>query len=215
MRPVTHPAQAPVPGASGRPYAGRDPDERRAARRQRLLDAGLDVFAQSGWDDATIGLLCATARVGTRAFYDDFESREALLLEVARGIVTEGAERILEALAAAPASLEGRVRAGIEAYVGFLVEDARRVRVAYAVVPRAGALTPDRHRASLAFADLIAEHADGLGVAPRAVGNPLLALALTGAAAELLGWWAVQEQPPPVDGVLEELVELFLRALRP
>ena len=198
--------------AAGRPYGGRQPDERRAERHQRLLDAGLDVFGTVGWDDATIGLLCATAKVGTRAFYEHVDSREALLLEVATGVVLEGVARLQAAVSAAPATLEDRVRAGLTAYVGYLVADPRRVRVTYAAVPRAGALTADRHRASQGFAELISGGTEGLPV--RAV-TPALALALTGAVGELLGWWAAQDEPPPVEELLDELVALFVRALLP
>lgn len=198
----------------GRPYAGRAPDERRAERRKRLVDAGLQVFGTTRWDEAGIALLCATARVGTRAFYEEFDSREALLLEVAAAIVLEGAGELQAALAAAPVSLEEKVRAGLSAYLRFLTEDPRRARVAYGAVPAAGGLLADRHRASTAFAELIATEAADLGVATRAVGNPLLALALTGAAGELLGYWAATTPPPPIEPIVEELVALFVSALR-
>jgi AcrR family transcriptional regulator len=207
---------SPDPDAThgaGRTYAGLRPDERRAERRRRLVDAGLQVFGTTRWDDAGIALLCATARVGTRAFYEEFDSREALLLEVATGIVMEGAGQMQAALAAAPATLEAKVRAGLSTYLRFMTEDPRRARVAYGAVPAAGDLLGDRHRASAAFAELIAAEAAELGVAPRAVGNPLLALALTGAAGELLGYWAATTPAPDVEAILEELVALFLAAL--
>lgn len=180
-----------------------------------MLDAGLEVFGTHGFADATIGLLCSTARVGTRAFYEAFDSRESLLLEVATTVVLDGVRALQDAVASAPPTLEGRVRAGLAAYLGFLTEDPRRVRVAYSAATAAGELTGDRHRASLGFAELIAEQTAGLEIAPRAVRNPLLALALTGAVGELLGWWADQPAPPPVEDLVEELVELFVRALRP
>ncbi len=199
--------------AEGRSYAGRRPHQRRAERHERLLEAGLQVFGTVGWDDATIGLLCATAKVGTRAFYEEFDSREELLLEVASGIVLEGVAILQHAVAAAPPTLEGKVRAGLSSYLRFLTDDPRRVRVTYGAVPRAGSLTGERHRASQGFAELIAAEAGGLAVAPRALGNPLLALALTGAVGELLGYWAATTPPPAVDALVEELVQLFLAAL--
>ena len=85
--------------AAGRAYAGRRPDERRADRHGKLLDAGLEVFGAVGWEEASIALLCATARVGTRAFYEEFDSREQLLLEVATTIVLDGVEAMQTALA--------------------------------------------------------------------------------------------------------------------
>jgi AcrR family transcriptional regulator len=205
-----------VPGVAlhdgGRTYGGRLPDERRAERRQRLLDAGLEVFGTVGFEEASIALLCATARVGTRAFYDEFDSREELLREVATTVVLDAVAALQEALAAAPPRLENRVRAGLSAYVGHLTDDPRRARVAYRAVPAAGRLLPDRHRASRAFADLIAAEASRLGVRVPARSD-LLALALTGAVAEVLGWWATTTPAPDVEPVVDELTRLLVAAL--
>jgi AcrR family transcriptional regulator len=202
----------PEPPATGRAYAGRAPDERRAERRRRLLDAGLEVFGTVGWEEASIALLCATARVGTRAFYEEFDTREDLLREVATTVVLAAVDDLRAALAAAPPTVEGKVRAGLTAYVGALTEDPRRARVAYRAVPAAGRLLGDRHRASLAFADVIAGEAAGLGL-PEPEHRDLLALALTGAVAELLGWWASTTPAPPVDPIVEELTRLFVAAV--
>jgi AcrR family transcriptional regulator len=204
------PSDAAVPG---RAYAGRAPDERRADRRRRLLDAGLEVFGTVGWEEASIALLCATARVGTRAFYEEFDAREDLLREVATTVVLEAVEEMRLALDAAPPTLEGKVRAGLTAYVGFLTTDPRRARLAYRAVPAAGRLLGDRHRASLAFAEVIADEARALGLHEPERGD-LLALALTGAVAELLGWWASSAAPPPVEAIVDELTRLFVAAVR-
>jgi AcrR family transcriptional regulator len=198
----------------GRPYAGRGPSERKAERRRRLLEAGLQVFGTTPWEHAGIALLCATARTGTRGFYDEFDSREALLLDVATEIVLTGVDRLQAALASAPPTLEAKVSAGLTSYLRYLTEDPRRARVAYAAVPSAGALLGARHRAAAGFAELIATEAAEVGVASRAVGNPLLALALTGAVGELMGYWAATTPPPPVEPIIDELVALFLAALR-
>lgn len=199
----------------GRAYAGRRPDERRAERHRRLVDAGLEVFGTVGWEEASITLLCATARVGTRAFYEEFDGREQLLREVATGVVLEGVDRLRAALEQAPSTLEGRVEAGLRAYVEHLTSDPRRARVAYRAVPAAGQLLSDRHRASLGFAEVIAEEAAATGLAmPEGSDPALLSLALTGAVAELLGWWASTTPAPPVEGIVSELVRLFVAALR-
>lgn len=204
------PAAAEQP--QGRSYAGRRPDERRAQRRGRLTEAGLEVFGTVGWEQASIALLCATARVGTRAFYEEYDGREDLLREVATAVVLDAVAALRAALQAAPPTLEGRVRAGLAAYVGHLTADPRRARVAYRAVPAAGRLLADRHQASAAFADLIDTEAAGLGL--RRPDRPeLLALALTGAVAELLGWWASALPPPPVQPVVDELTRLFVAAL--
>jgi AcrR family transcriptional regulator len=199
----------------GRAYAGRLPDQRRADRHRRLLAAGLEVFGTVGWEQASITLLCATARVGTRAFYEEFDGREQLLREVATQVVLDGVTALRAALEAAPPTLEAKVEAGLSAYVGHLTDDPRRARVAYRAVPAAGQLLPDRHRASLAFAEVITAEAAGAGLASPVGSDPaLLSLALTGAVAELLGWWSSTTPAPPVEPLVGELVRLFVAALR-
>ena len=201
------------PEAVGRPYAGRSPDERRQHRRQRLLDAGLQVFGTVGYDEATITLLCGTARVGTKAFYDEFPSREALLLSVATDIVGSAAVRLEQALVAAPRDLEQRVRAGLTAYIGFLIEDPRRVRIAYREI-RIAPLEAERQFASVAFASLVNEQVAELGIGGHARDNLLLALALTGGVGELLNHWTSAADKPPIDRLVTELTRLFVAALR-
>lgn len=199
--------------STGRSYAGRSPDERRQQRRQRLLDAGLQVFGTVGYDEATITLLCGTARVGTKAFYDEFPSREALLLAVATDIVATAAAHLEHALAAAPRDLEQRVRAGLTAYIGFLTEDVRRVRIAYREI-RVAPLETERQFASSAFATLVNEQVAELGVGDHARDNLLLALALTGGVGELLNHWTSVVEKPPVERLVAELTRLFVAALR-
>ncbi len=66
----------------GRTYRGRSPEERRAERRERLLEAGLKLFGGEGYAATSIERLCAHARVTARHFYEEFPTREALLLAV-------------------------------------------------------------------------------------------------------------------------------------
>jgi AcrR family transcriptional regulator len=150
--------------------------------------------------------------VGTRAFYEEFDAREDLLREVATTVVLDAVEEMRAALDDAPATVEDKVRAGLAAYVGFLTADPRRARLAYRAVPAAGRLLGDRHRASLAFAEVIGEEAERLGLRRPEHGD-LLALALTGAVAELLGWWAAQAPSPAVEPIVDELARLFTAAL--
>ena len=198
---------------SGRPYAGLSPDERRQERRQRLLDAGLQVFGTVGYDDATISLLCATARVGTKAFYEEFPTREALLLAVATDVVAEAARGLEVALAAAPPDLEQRVRAGLTAYIGHLTEDPRRVRIAYREV-RMAPLEAERQFASVAFAALVTQQVAQLGMSGHARDNLLLALALTGGVGELLNYWTGATDKPSTEHLVDEMTRLFVAALR-
>jgi AcrR family transcriptional regulator len=207
---MTDTATAPI---SGRRYAGYSPDERRQQRRQRLLDAGFQVFGTVGFEEATITLLCGTARVGTKAFYEEFPSPEALLLTVATDIVAAGAIAVEQAFTAAPRDLELRARAGLTAYVDYLTEDPRRVRIAYHEI-RVAPLERERQFASIAFASLVSSQVAELGVGGHARDNLLLALALTGGVGELLNYWTNATDKPPTERLVDELTRIFVAALR-
>jgi AcrR family transcriptional regulator len=194
---------------TGRVYAGRSVAERRAERRARLLAAAYDVFGTDGWRAGTIERLCAAAGVATRAFYEEFDRREDLLLAVAESVLSEAVDTLQSSLAAAPADPGGRIRAGIGGYVAFLTDDPRRVRILYREVRAAGGLEPERHRAAMAFAAILADESARLPAASRLADQPLLGLALVGAVTELLADWAAAEPAPPTAPLVDALVTLF------
>lgn len=203
-----------VETSPGRIYAGKAPGERRADRRARLVDAGLQVFGTVAWDEAGITLICATARVGTRAFYEEFDSREDLLLEVATGIVEQGALVLRAVLEPPPETLAAAIVVGLTGFLGFVSSDPRRARVLYGAVPCAEQLTPHRHLAARGLTGLFREQRLALGIAPPAPDNHLLALAITGAISELMGFWVTQSPPPALAPTIDELSALLLAALR-
>lgn len=204
--------------AEGRRYAGQSDAQRRAARRARLLAAGLDLFGTLGWAGGTVERLCSAAGVATRSFYEEFPSREALLLAVYAEVVDGATAAVRAAVAAAPLELAARVRVGLGAYVAYLSEDPRRARVAHVEVRAAGSgLEPQRRGAVVGFARLIEQEGRLLAAAGqrRADVTPLTALALAGAVNELLVEWTTTAPPPPTGPIVAELSRLFEAALLP
>src|ERR1041384_3464475 len=63
-----------------RTYGGRAAADRRAERRERLLEAGLQLFGTEGYATSSIEKLCTHAGVSTRNFYEEFNAREDLLM---------------------------------------------------------------------------------------------------------------------------------------
>jgi AcrR family transcriptional regulator len=56
----------------------------RAAERRHLLAAGWTVLRRNGYGDAGVAEILAEAKLGTRAFYRHFASKDELLVEVFR-----------------------------------------------------------------------------------------------------------------------------------
>jgi hypothetical protein len=101
----------------------------------------------------------------------------------------------------------------LTAYIGFLTEDPRRVRIAYREI-RVAPLEAERQLASVAFASLVNEQVAELGIGGHAQDNLLLALALTGGVGELLNHWTGAAEKPPIERLVAELTRLFVAALR-
>lgn len=200
--------------ADGRRYAGRDADERRAARRVALVAAGLDLFGSQGYAHVSVKQVCERARLTQRYFYESFADREALLTAVYDDVVAVVRDRTLAAVAATAADGDvGDVAAaGLGAFVDCLTGDERSARVMLLeVVGVSPALEERRAGVIHAFADLVrAVAVERFGLPADEERQTLAAVALVGAANQLLVDWvsAPGDRPAP-ELVRDVLVELF------
>jgi AcrR family transcriptional regulator len=117
--------------AEGR-YGGRDAAERRAERRGRFREAGLELFgAGPGYRATRLGDLCKAAGLSTRQFYEEYRTLEDLLADL-HLYVNEVAERA--ALEVLPdvhdLPLPERITAIVHAYVKGATCDLRHARIA-------------------------------------------------------------------------------------
>ena len=112
-------------------YAGASAQERRAARRERLLDAGFELLAEEGARGTTVRAVCARAELNSRYFYESFEDLDALVVAVFDRVADELTSAAVAAYAAAPPDLAAKSEATVGAFVDVLTEDPRRGRVAF------------------------------------------------------------------------------------
>ncbi|HPU53048.1 MAG TPA: TetR/AcrR family transcriptional regulator [Burkholderiaceae bacterium] len=124
-------ALTPAPPRAGapRPYGGLSEEERRAARRLRLLAAGLEVIGTQGYAAATLRAVCARADLTERYFYESFANREALLVGVHRWVVEQLRADLAAGFERGDASAEGQARAGLAVFFEMLRADPRKARV--------------------------------------------------------------------------------------
>src|SRR5262249_44643559 len=146
-------AQAP------RRYRGITPSERRAQRRERLMQAGLELFGTQGYASTSIRAVSAAASLNSRYFYESFGSREGLLYSVYERIVQEIVAGAAEATRGAD-TIEGQARAGLRSGWTILTEDPRKARVlALEVVGVSDRLERLRRTTRHALADLTVRNA--------------------------------------------------------
>ena len=180
--------------ATGRTYGRRTADERRGDRRARLLETATEAFGTQGYRATTIEALCAGAGVSTRNFYEEFGSREKLLIAVHDEINARVLAAVVEALESVdPDDMVARVRAATRAYFDVMTHDRRWARIA--VVESVG-VSPEveaaRREAIGRFVTLIEFESERLADAGVIERRPfgLTAVALAGAVNGLINTWA-------------------------
>jgi AcrR family transcriptional regulator len=173
------------------------------------------LFAERGYAHTPIELLCAEARVTTRHFYEQFESREALLSALYETIIAELRTAVLDALQQPERAPEQRVDSAIRALVQSYCGDPRRARIGVLEVVGVSAAMETRRRAVIhEFARLLEGYADTLaaqGLIPRRDYH-LISVALVGGINELLAEWLTSARRPGLQQLVEVIAEM-LRAL--
>lgn len=203
------PATNPPTGSAtprSRPYRGVSGAERLAGRRQKLLDAGFELFGTRGIAATGIGDICEQAGLTKRYFYESFQTIDQLAVAVFDQVTRRVAEQIIPAIIVGG----GRdPRPALAAHAAALLGDPRIVRL-LAVEGRTPALA-QRHAG-------FARRAVDLWFANTASQNDatepklrLRAYAYAGAIAEVGLAWISGDLELSSEDVLNELIELFHR----
>lgn len=145
-----------------RVWRGSTLEQRSDERRERLMDAGLEIFGTTGYQTSTVSGICTAAKVSTRTFYQLFDQR-ADLLEAIYARVTE---QISEDIAHLPPptgdGLEQWARDAVQAVVGPLLADLRACQVIEIEVV---GVTPQIEERRRLTTSAIAQALDGVQVA--------------------------------------------------
>lgn len=204
-------------GAHSRMYRGVDTEQRRAERRERLLEAALDEFTTRGYHKTKIADLCARAGVSTRNFYEKFASKEALLLELHAHMNTTAMKRmvpILDSLADADALT--RITTLVNAFVESVTSDPRFPRLNYVEAPGISQAMERQHQEWFSrYVDFISAECDRAAAAGLAPSRDyrLTAIALVGAVTGLVREWQAHDPPLPADDIANEIREIFIAAI--
>ncbi len=190
--------------ASTRVYGGVSADQRREERRQRLIDAGLELFGTRGVAAVGIVDICAEAKLTKRYFYENFASVD----ELAAAVFEQVTDRLVEQVVPAIIAGGGQdPRPALTAYLHGALGDPRIARL-LAVEGRTGVLAPYGDGFAKRAVDLWFEFSpagDGSGEAALR----LRAYAFAGALTQVGLAWHEGALDLSVDQVIDELVDVF------
>jgi AcrR family transcriptional regulator len=182
------------------------------------MTAALELFGTDGYPATSIERLCARANVSTRNFYEEFASREALLIALHDQITQQAFDAVTTAVAEIehePASV--RIDRAIEAYIGTTSSDPRWTRIAYVEVVGVSAAV-ERHR--MAWRTKLGKLLEAEATRAVARGEAtdrdygLTVMAFIGAVNELVHHWSIHGRQVPLEIIRAELTRLALAALR-
>lgn len=202
---------------SGRSYGGVPAEVRIAQRRDRFLDAGLELFGTKGYQATSVRAVCREAGLSERYFYESFANTEALLVGVYQRCTDKMHDEILVAMATgdrrastAMEALEQVVRTTLDAFYAS-VSDPRVLRVCWLEVLGVSTLVDSTYISGIdRFAQLVATVMAGtFGVATDEQLR-LIATGLVGGVIMSAIRWYLDGQNEPVSTLVEANAVLFL-----
>ncbi len=188
-----------------------------AARRKQLLEVAEELFLQHGYAKTSVSRIVKTAGVAQGTFYLYFSSKEAILLELRRGVLRRLRRAFKEASAASsPAALpaDARLAAGFAAVADEVVRNIpllRQFRQAETAVQTEQVVLEGRESMAAPIASLIAE-----GVVDGVFGVdsvPIAAHAVLSLFSDLVYTSAAYGQPASTDALVPAASRMLLRAL--
>ncbi len=200
-----------------RSYGGVPLTRRREERRARLLAAGVELFTSTGYQQTKITDLCAAAGMSNRGFYQEFDTKEALLLELyvrTNQLAHDHVSHMLTTLETTdPAA---RIDILIDVYLGAVTSDPRLARLNYVeavgVSPAVEALHVEWVGRWSSLIEREADRAAEAGFAPRRDFR-LTAIMIVGAITGLLREWQNHAARYPTAEIAAEAKALILASI--
>lgn len=212
-------ARAREPSAGGRQYRGASLPQRRAERRARLIQAGIDTFGTHGYHAVTVRDVCAAAGLTERYFYESFRDREQLFSAVYEDLNARLQQKIAAAVANAGGDPERTARGGLRAYFEQTRSDPKGARIMLIEVFGVSA-DMDRlsRRTAVGFVAMVRQVVAPRMVAARrrgaALDADLLATGLVGGVIFSAMRWVLSGYEQPLDAVVENAAAIFTSLLQ-
>ncbi len=190
-----------------RGWGGLSLDERRAARRARLLDAGLDLIAEGGAQAVTVRAVCRSAQLTERYFYESFTDRESFTGDLFDEVAAECVRAIVAATSSCGRSARAGATAAVDAVVAFALEDPRHGRLLFVASSTDPALLVKRDTMIPVVTELMRTRLDeSAGEAHR----DLVAASLLGALGNLFMQYVAGSLQVPREQFVRHCVRLLL-----
>ena len=117
--------------AKERQFKGLSLAERKQARREKLIEAGIQAYGTHGFFSVTVKDICNQAKLTERYFYESFQKSEQLFQTIFLEQIEILQSTMMQAIVQASPDPRKMVTAGLSALFNLLKNDPRLARIIY------------------------------------------------------------------------------------
>ena len=114
-----------------RQFKGMSLTERKEARREKLIEAGIQAYGTQGFFSVTVKDICNEAKLTERYFYESFKKSEHLFQTIFLELIDQLQKNLMQAIMQASPDPLKMIDSGLNAFFSFLKDDPRTARIIY------------------------------------------------------------------------------------
>lgn len=114
-----------------RQFKGLSLTERKHARREKLIEAGIETYGTQGFFSVTVKDVCNEAKLTERYFYESFKKSEDLFQTIFLKLIETLQQNVMQSVMQAAPDPSKMIDAGLGALLRTLKDDPRLARIIY------------------------------------------------------------------------------------
>ena len=114
-----------------RQFKGLSLTERKHARREKLIEAGIETYGSQGFFSVTVKDVCNEAKLTERYFYESFKKSEDLFQTIFLKLIETLQQNVMQSVMQAAPDPAKMIDAGLGALLRTLKDDPRLARIIY------------------------------------------------------------------------------------
>ena len=114
-----------------RQFKGMSLSERKQARREKLIEAGIEAYGTHGFFAVTVKDICTEAKLTERYFYESFKKSDELFQTIFLTLIDQLQHNVMQAIMQASTDPRKMIEAGLTALLTTLRDNPRMARIIY------------------------------------------------------------------------------------
>ncbi len=114
-----------------RQFKGLSLSERKQARREKLIEAGIEAYGTQGFFAVTVKDICNEAKLTERYFYESFKKSDELFQTIFLKLIDQLQHNVMQAIMQASTDPKKMIEAGLTALLTTLKDNPGMARIIY------------------------------------------------------------------------------------